>query len=292
MHSNDDLLLSRAIRMGHKIKILFLAANPDDRMRLELGREFGKIQDALLRSKYRDIFQLLHPELAAQMGNFSAALLKHRPHIVHFCGHGSANQGIVFEGEDGYSQPASKQELTVLFESLHRDARLAFLNACHTQEQAEILSRFFDYTIGTNGLILDKVAGDLAGWFYRALADGATVKGAFELAQAATNNRVREISLLSKSEGVDDSRPFILQVLNNSDSGHPRRADAKQSGQPPARRQEAEQPRVSQPPPAPGVVFNTNIKGKVKGVTNTNITMGSDARVDINRMPRKHRRKK
>lgn len=250
--------------MRQKIKILFLAANPDERTRLELGREFSRIQDALLRSKYRDAFRLLEPEFAARMGNFSSALIKHQPHIVHFCGHGSANQGIVFEGEDRYSRPAGKQELTALFEELNRNARLVFLNACHTKEQAEILGRLFDYTIGANGLILDTDAGKFAGWFYRALADGATVKGAVQAAKSALDNRVSEICELLTREGTDDSEPFISQVLG------------------------------SLPQAMVGVIFNTNVEDKATvygGITNMNIT-GGEAHLKANQTHNKPRRKR
>jgi hypothetical protein len=268
MRPNDDHhLMTAATHMRRKIRILFLAANPDDRTRLELGREFIRIRDALLRSKYRDAFQLLEPELGARMGDFSSALIKHRPHIVHFCGHGSADQGIVFEGEDGYSRPAGKQELTALFAELNRDARLVFLNACHTKDQAETLGRVFDYTIGTKGLIMDRDAGDFAGWFYHALADGATVSGAFQAAQSAVDNRVREISELSKGEGADDSRPFLLQVLTPAG--------------------------ISRQPPATGISTVTVVKDRAVvegGITNMNIT-GNEPRVEVNQAHGKSRRR-
>lgn len=205
--------------MKRKIRILFLAANPEDRTGLELNREYRRIREALLRGKYRNAFQLLEPELAARIEDLAAALTKHQPHVIHFCGHGSKDRGIAFEHEDGYSRLADVDELTGLFEILNRDARLVFLNACHTREQAEALRQSFDYTVGTNGLILDTVAGEFAGWFYRYLADGATVTGAFQSAQSAVNGRVRGASDLLKRDGSDDAEPFILQVLGRRGRG-------------------------------------------------------------------------
>lgn len=196
-----------------RIKILFLAANPDDRTRLELGREYIQVRDELLRGKHRDDFQLLNPELSAKIQDLTTALVWHQPHVVHFCGHGSKDQGLVFECEEGYSRPASTEEVTLLFKTLSRNARLIFLNACHTKEQSEALSRIFDYTIGTNGLIHDGDAVKFAGEFYRTLANGATVEGTFQAARAAMNGRVSGISELLKREGADDSSPFISQVL-------------------------------------------------------------------------------
>lgn len=206
--------------MTKQIKILFLAANPSDTTRLELDNEFRTIQDQLLRGKYRDSFKLLEPQLAARIHDFTAALNRHQPHVVHFCGHGSVEQGLAFEGPRRSRRPAGREELTNLFKVLARKARLVFLNACYTREQAALLSRTFDYTIGTNSRIRDIDAHDFAGAFYRALFDGATVPGAFLSAQAALDNRVRAISVLSQKTTADNSVPFVSQVLSNVRQQH------------------------------------------------------------------------
>jgi hypothetical protein len=208
-----------------KIKILVLAANSDGQTRLELGREFKKISNAIRAGRYRAAFQLLEPQFDVGIGSLSAALLRDRPHVVHFCGHGSASQGLVFVGEDGYSQVAGKRELITLFRELRLQPRLIFLNACHTKDQAKLLSRMFDYTIGTNGLIEDRHAANFAGWFYRTLAEGATVKGAFQSARAEVGEYAVGMSELSPRRGVVDSQPFILQVLGSSNGK--RKADEK-----------------------------------------------------------------
>jgi hypothetical protein len=199
--------------MIERIKILFLAANPADRKRLERGSEFRGIQDALLRGKHRNCFELLLPQLAAGIQDFASALTRQQPHVVHFSGHGSVEQGIAFEGVGRAGRPAGREELTSLFKALARNARLVFLNACHTRDQAAILGRIFDYTIGTDSRIRDGDARDFAGAFYRALFDGATVSGAFESAQSALDNRVRAISVLSQRATADGSVPFVSQVL-------------------------------------------------------------------------------
>jgi hypothetical protein len=202
--------------MTEQIKILFLAANPTDRARLELGSEFRAIQDALLRGKYRGSFKLLLPQLAVRIDDFTSALTREQPHIVHFSGHGSVEQGIAFEGVGRSSRPAGREELTDLFKVLAHNARLIFLNACHTHEQAAILGRIVDYTIGTSSRILDVEAREFSAQFYRALFDGTTVPGAFQTAQSALNNRVRAISVLSQRTTADNSVPFVSQVLSRA----------------------------------------------------------------------------
>jgi len=208
--------------MTEQIKILFLAANPANTTRLELCSEFRAIQEARLRGKHRDCFVLLEPQLDAGIQDFTSALTRDQPHVVHFCGHGSVEQGIAFEGAGRSSRPAGREELTNLFKGLARNARLVFLNACHTREQAAVLGRMFDYTIGTNSRIKDQDARDFAGAFYRALFDGATVPGAFLSAQAALDNRVHDISVLAQRTTADNSVPFVSQVLSNPRRRHNR----------------------------------------------------------------------
>ncbi len=202
--------------MMDQIRILYLAAAPADRTPLELDIEFRALQDALLRGKHRDCFKLLPPQFAARIQDFTSALTRQQPHIVHFSGHGSVEQGIAFEGANRSSRPAGREELTNLFRVLARNARLVFLNACHTGEQAEILGRIFDYTVGTNSRILDTDARDFAGAFYLALFDGATVPGAFLSAQSALDNRVRDIAALAQRTTADNSVPFVSQVLSSA----------------------------------------------------------------------------
>ena len=199
--------------MTEQIKILFLAANPADRTRLELSREYQAIQDERLRGKHRDRFELLLPQFAVRISDFTSALIREQPHVVHFSGHGSVEQGIAFEGVGRSTRPAGREELTDLFRVLARNARLIFLNACHTHEQAEILGRIFDYTIGTSSRILDVDARKFSAAFYHALFDGATVPGAFQSAQSALDNRVRAISVLSQRTTADNTVPFVSQVL-------------------------------------------------------------------------------
>lgn len=205
--------------MTEQIKILFLAANPADRTRLDLDVEFRAVQDALLRGKHRDRFELLPPQFAVTIQDFTSALTREQPHVVHFGGHGSVEHGIAFEGAGRLSRPAGREELTNLFKVLARNARLIFLNACHTHEQAAALGRIFDYTIGTKTRILDVDAHKFAAAFYCALFDGATVPGAFESAHAALHDSVRAISVLSPRAKADDpihSIPFVLQVLSHA----------------------------------------------------------------------------
>ena len=195
-----------------KIRVLFLAANPDSATRLELGREFNKIRDAIARAQFRAAFQLIPPEFNAQIETISAALISYRPHVVHFAGHGSQSQGLVLEDRNHRTILTEKAELTALLKQLRRDIRLVFLNACYTEEQAQMLKKIFDYTIGSDGLIEDRCAAEFARAFYRHLAEGATVREAFLASQFGIKNCGPVMTKLLKRAGVRDNRSFVDQV--------------------------------------------------------------------------------
>jgi len=195
-----------------KIRVLFLAANPDSATRLELGREFDKIRDAINSAKYRAAFELIPPKFSAQVESISAALISHRPHVVHFAGHGSHSQGLVLEDRNHRSMLIGPADLTALLKKLRRDIRLIFLNACYTNEHAQLLTEQFDYIIGSDGLIEDRCAAEFAGAFYRHLGEGGTVGEAFLASQVGIKNCGPVTTELLKRPGVRDNEPFVHRV--------------------------------------------------------------------------------
>ncbi len=89
------------------IKILFLAANPIDKMQLSLGEESRAIDKALRQTEFRDRFDIKQHQ-AVRVGDIQECLLRHKPHIVHFSGHGSESSEIILQDSSGrsYSVPS------------------------------------------------------------------------------------------------------------------------------------------------------------------------------------------
>jgi CHAT domain len=56
-------------------------------------------------------------------------LNQHRPHIVHFSGHGSG-EGLSLVGEGGEEKIVSTRALKALFRTLKDNIQLVLLNAC------------------------------------------------------------------------------------------------------------------------------------------------------------------
>jgi hypothetical protein len=198
------------MRMGEKIRILFLSANPSATSRIRVDEEAREISDMLEKGSVRDDFELItYPALRA--GDLPRLLMKHRPHIVHFSGHGSTAKEIVVEGVGGRSKRIKTEALLELFRVHKDDVRVVVLNACLTKAAAHALKEVIDYTIGISTVIGDRAAVTFAGAFYLALSFGSSVQKAFNSAQAQlklTNVRhSRGLELLSR-EGGDVIAPF------------------------------------------------------------------------------------
>jgi len=86
--------------------ILILAANPKDTPRLRLDQEVREIDNGLQRAQKRDEF-ILEPKLAPRPEDVRRAMLDLKPNIVHFCGHGTGEDGIAFEDELGKTKLGS-----------------------------------------------------------------------------------------------------------------------------------------------------------------------------------------
>jgi hypothetical protein len=182
--------------------ILFLASNPSETSKLQLEKEFTRIFNGIQEGS-KDL--KLVAEWAVTPGHLQQAILKHRPNIIHFAGHGaSEKQGsgndrdIVFEGghssglllqdANGRPQLVRTSALANLFETMKEldglDIEVVILNACHQDEQAKAIAQHVPYVIGTTDAIDDNAAIEFSTGFYRGLSDRhGDVNFAFRLAR-------------------------------------------------------------------------------------------------------------
>ncbi|WP_437907244.1 CHAT domain-containing protein [Sorangium sp. So ce327] len=185
------------------MKILFLGANPFDTTRLALDREIREITRRLRASPHAERFELVH-EWALRVGDIQAALLRHRPQVVHFSGHGRAGVGhaggpagmtrelpatepttgncseILVENDAGAAVPIATSALAELFRIVG-GVRCVVLNACHSAAQGEALRKQVDFVLGMGHAIQDEAAIAFAWAFYQGLGFGEPVDKAFEL---------------------------------------------------------------------------------------------------------------
>lgn len=163
-----------------KIKILFLAANPNDTTRLRLDEEVRAIDQSLRLAQYRDVFTLEQAH-AVRFSDLQGLLMRYQPHVVHFSGHGSRDGKIILEDESGQAQTVSARALSTMFSLLKDNIRCVVLNACYSEVQGKAIAESIDCVVGMSTAIGDQAAINFASAFYQALGFGRSIKTAFDL---------------------------------------------------------------------------------------------------------------
>lgn len=184
--------------LPENILVAFFATDPTtvSERRLLLDEEVRDIQENIRLSHHRDVVKLesrwaLRPKDILQYMN------ELEPTIVHFSGHGTADDELVLQDGNGSAKYVSLESIVSAFE--HFDTvRLVFLNTCHSYAQAAELTRYVDAAIGMNKSIGDEAARIFAAQFYSAIGFGKSIPSAF--AQAKTALMIEGISEESTPE--------------------------------------------------------------------------------------------
>jgi hypothetical protein len=193
------------------IKILFLSANPKRTSRLGLDKEVSAIEKKIEYGEYRESFHL-EQAWAVAVNDIQRFLLKHKPHIVHFSGHGSPEGEIILEDGSARGAPVTARALGALFTILKDNIRCVVLNACFSRIQAETIIQSIDCVVGMGSTIEDDAAISFTASFYQALAFNRSVFEAFQLgcAQIELDNLGgEEAPQLLVKPGVDPRAIFI-----------------------------------------------------------------------------------
>ncbi|MEM9150902.1 MAG: AAA-like domain-containing protein [Cyanobacteria bacterium P01_F01_bin.3] len=184
--------------------ILILAANPRGTSELRLGEEVRGIEDGLRRAQKRDEF-VIKQRWATTPLDMQRAMLDEKPNIVHFCGHGAGEKGLVFEDKNGRPKPVTGKALARLFRRLSDQVSCVLLNACHSQTQAKAIAQHIDTVIGMSQAVGDQAALKFATGFYDALGAGRDVEFAYDWGCTAI-----------EMEGIDEA---LTPVLLHNPSG-------------------------------------------------------------------------
>lgn len=202
-------------RLPLKIKVLFLAANPRNQTPLHLDEEIRAITEKVRASEYRDSVELLS-RWAVRPMDLLQALNEHRPHVVHFSGHGSSTDEVILLDSDGNAKFVSKEAIVATMSTLAENIRVVVFGSCFSTGQAEAVTQYVDVAIGMNAEIGDEAARVFSAQFYSAIGFGCSVRQAFDQAIAALmlqgipEDRTPE---LFTREGVDASQVVLVRPV-------------------------------------------------------------------------------
>jgi hypothetical protein len=193
-------------------KILILAANP--RKDLNLDREIRDLKQVIESSAHGENFQVVH-EPAVRVSDLQNLFFKHRPQIVHFCGHGGGEQGLVFESDVGREHQVKTEALSELFRLFDDGVECVLLNACYSEQQAQAIVEHIGYVIGMNQEIRDDAAIAFSKGFYRALGYACPVEEAFEFGRNAIQLEISGSSVVRSGLSADTRKLNIADAITN-----------------------------------------------------------------------------
>jgi WD40 repeat protein/energy-coupling factor transporter ATP-binding protein EcfA2 len=222
-------------------KILILAANPLNTVRLSLEREIAEIRNTLQLSANHDRFTV-EARSTIRQNELQQYLYDIKPQIVHFSGHGMSGEtasndllssrkftviadnklaGLMFEDEHGQAQVVSGIVLANLFALFSTEVVCVVLNACYSIEQAQEIIKYIPYVVCMKREIGDIAARKFSQGFYRAIWDDRSIEEAF----ASGNNAIEldgipeELTpvLLTRPPSTENLEPEKLSSSGESD---------------------------------------------------------------------------
>lgn len=156
--------------------ILVMGANPIDTDPLRLEEERRAIDLAIANARNRLVVQNAH---AVRLDDLQSAM-RCKPVIVHFCGHGAAPGIVVVSDDSGAAAVVPPHALSNLFGTIRDSLQCVVLNACFTVKQAYAIADHVPCVVGMRRRVLDDAAIWFAAGFYEGVADGASIREAFE----------------------------------------------------------------------------------------------------------------
>jgi len=218
--------------------ILFLASNPSKTAKLQLDKEFVQIFDSLQNTP--DSFQL-KAEWAVRPEQLQKAILTHKPHILHFSGHGEGDNGpaggegdrgiaidrmiqeeggIILQDLNGEPQRVSGKALGFMLQNLKRKVplKMVLLNSCYSDDQAREIARHVPFVIGMDTAVRDAAAIHFAKGFYMGLvAEGDDVFDE-EHIDFAFNTALTEVMLM-EGDGFQIPRIWVQGEQRENPAG-------------------------------------------------------------------------
>ena len=167
-----------------QLRLLLLAANPSDEASNHAATEQQRIEDAIREEGKKDKVKL-RPIPVVYLDRFAETIATEQPHVVHFAGHGTEDDYLLFVRKDSEtSQPVSLATLQMVFqtliEQLHVPIQLVVINACSSIDIARALSRWVPFTVGMKGKLSVSAAVAFGVGLYRGIAMGMSIHEAVE----------------------------------------------------------------------------------------------------------------
>ena len=206
--------------------IVLAFANDAGNYLSRLAEEARRTEACLLAAQERGLCRVVRIDGATVekiLDEFEDANYRNQIAVFHFAGHAD-HYRLLLEDAAGQRLPADAGGLAGFFGQQH-GLKLVFLNGCATEPQAEeFMAHGVPVVIATSTAIDDGVAATFAARFYYALANGATVKIAFDEATqeqtipAGRTARHLYAPAFQQSGTQPDGWPWVWKVRAGSEN--------------------------------------------------------------------------
>ena len=210
-NDKPPIAITQPLTASGKLQILMLTANPAGTTKVNLDKEYTSIGEKL-QSK-PDQFNLTVKK-AVSKSEFMQFIDTSKPDILHFSGHGESGKygGIIVQNDDKNGEDMiTPKGLDALFEYFKEEGinlKAVVLNACYSEEQAQVIAKYVPYVIGTTVEIGDTLAIAFSVGFYYKLAEE---KG-LDFEKAFRSGRTRAVL-----DGADKSNFTLYKNGKNHD---------------------------------------------------------------------------
>lgn len=213
LHRHTAAALQRLQEPPERLTVLFLASNPIDQAALRLDEEARAIGEMIRKSEHRDAVRL-ESRWAVQPMDVLQAINECRPGVVHFSGHGSEDDEIIFQDSQGRAKAVPKVALVQTMLAGSGEIQLVFFNTCFSRAQAEAVVAHVPCAIGMNTSIGDQAARVFSSQFYSAVGFGLSVGQSFQQAKAALmleGIKEEQTPELLTAEDIDANQLFLVR---------------------------------------------------------------------------------
>ncbi len=194
---------------GAAVKIQFISGDRGGGLHAQVraNREEKEITKAVKQGAYSDWFDFAPAIYSASVRDVIECH-RHGPKILHFIGHGEERKLRLLRDRDvmGQMEPLQPEQMETLLANFTDPVRLAVFNTCLSLGLARhiIEKGAVELAIGAEGMINDDQAVLFATTFYGQLAEGLSVRRAFNLASVHFGNVEAGARLqLLEATGVD-----------------------------------------------------------------------------------------
>lgn len=190
-----------------RLRVLYLTSSPDPTSPLRVDAEVNNVLKELRGAKYRELIEV-HHRPAAGPEDLINGINDHRPHVIHFSGHGGYG-GLSFDDANmdvPEEQLVDYEILAKLLRATAQPPKLVVLNACHSLAGSDYLLASVPVLVAMSAAVGDLAAGLFATRFYAAIAAAQSVGHAVEQARAVVSMALPDepdVVTLCARPGVD-----------------------------------------------------------------------------------------